>query len=71
MAIQQPRDSELARFHFFFSHRLEYGRKRYRLQMGYFQTMAEAEKWLLDQPGADDRDLDELRALAALWMNDR
>jgi hypothetical protein len=45
-AIQQPGDPQLARFHFFFSHRLEYGRKRYRLQMGYFQTMAEAEKWL-------------------------
>jgi SPOR domain len=45
-AIQQPRGSQLARFQFFFSHSLEHGRKQYRLQMGYFQTRAEAEKWL-------------------------
>src|SRR5262249_52297364 len=46
IAIQQPRGSQLARFHYFFSHSLEFGRKQYRLQMGYFQTMAEAEYWL-------------------------
>src|SRR5581483_1431782 len=45
-AIQHPPGSQLARFQFFFSHSLEYGRKQYRLQMGYFRTMAEAETWL-------------------------
>ena len=45
-AIQQPRNSQLAKFHFFFSHSLAYGRKQYRLQMGYFQSRTEAERWL-------------------------
>ena len=46
IAIKQPRGSQLARFHFFFSHSLEQGQKQYRLQMGYFETRAEAERWL-------------------------
>jgi hypothetical protein len=46
IAIPQPRGSQLARFQFFFSHCWEDGRKQYRLQMGYFPTMDEAQKWL-------------------------
>jgi hypothetical protein len=46
IAIPQPRGSQLARCQFFFSHCWEDGRKQYRLQMGYFATVAEAEKWL-------------------------
>jgi hypothetical protein len=30
---------------------------------------ADAEKWLQDQPDADDQDLTDLHALAAVWMN--
>src|SRR5205814_1836908 len=37
---------ELKRFTFFVSRRFEEGRERFRLHMGYFATLAEAEEWL-------------------------
>ena len=46
MALQQPQAPELARFSFFVSRRREDGRERFRLHMGYFQTLEEAEEWL-------------------------
>jgi len=46
MALSQPSDPALARFKFFVSRRLEDGRERFRLHMGYFETLAEAEEWL-------------------------
>ncbi len=46
MALSQPSDPALARFKFFMSRRLEDGRERFRLHMGYFETLAEAEEWL-------------------------
>jgi hypothetical protein len=46
MALEQPRSPELARFTFFVSRRLEDGRERFRLHMGYFDTATEAEEWL-------------------------
>ena len=45
ITIQQPRDSQLTRFRFFFSHCWEDGRKRFRLHLGFFQTIVEAQKW--------------------------
>jgi len=44
--IPQPRASQLTRYRFFLSHCWEEGRRRYRLHMGHFQTVAEAQKWL-------------------------
>ena len=46
MALTQPNDPALARFKFFMSRRLEDGRERFRLHMGFFETLAEAEEWL-------------------------
>ncbi len=46
MAIPQPRASRLTRFSFFLSHYQEAGRRQYRLLMGYFASVAEADKWL-------------------------
>jgi hypothetical protein len=46
MAIPQPRASRLTRFSFFLSHHREDGRRQYRLLMGYFSSVAEANKWL-------------------------
>ena len=46
MALSQPNDPALARFKFFMSRRLEDGRERFRLHMGFFETLAEAEEWL-------------------------
>jgi len=46
MALEQPRAPELKRFTFFVSRRLEDGRERFRLHMGYFDTLEEAEEWL-------------------------
>jgi hypothetical protein len=45
ITIPQPRASQLTRFHFFFSHCWEDGRRRYRLNLGFFQTIVEAQKW--------------------------
>lgn len=44
--IPQPRSSQLMKYRFFLSHCWEEGRRRYRLHMGYFPTVAEAQKWL-------------------------
>jgi len=46
MALVQPDTPELKRFRFFISRRLEDGRERFRLHMGYFETLEEAEDWL-------------------------
>src|ERR1700694_2134664 len=46
MALVHPQASELRRFQFFVSRRLEDGRERFRLHMGHFQTLEEAEDWL-------------------------
>lgn len=44
--IPQPRASQLTRYRFFLSHCWEEGRRRYRLHMGHFPTVADAQKWL-------------------------
>ncbi len=46
MALAQTDLPELRRFNFFVSRRFEEGRERFRLHMGYFATLAEAEEWL-------------------------
>lgn len=46
MALAQVDVPELKRFTFFVSRRFEEGRERFRLHMGYFTTLAEAEEWL-------------------------
>ena len=46
ITIPQPRSPQLSRFSFFLSHGWQGGRRRYRLQMGYFSTHGEADKWL-------------------------
>ena len=46
MALAQTDLPELRRFTFFVSRRFEEGRERFRLHMGYFATLAEAEEWL-------------------------
>ncbi|GAC1451891.1 MAG: hypothetical protein PVSMB6_02420 [Steroidobacteraceae bacterium] len=46
MALAQTELPELRRFTFFVSRRFEEGRERFRLHMGYFATLAEAEEWL-------------------------
>ena len=47
MALSQPKDPTLAQFSFFVSRRLEDGRERFRLHMGYFETMEAAEEMLV------------------------
>jgi hypothetical protein len=46
MALAQTELPELKRFSFFVSRRFEEGRERFRLHMGHFATLAEAEEWL-------------------------
>jgi len=46
MALSQPKSPELERFSFIVSRRLEDGRERFRLHMGFFDTLTEAEEWL-------------------------
>src|ERR1700758_1960194 len=46
MALAQTELPELRRFNFFVSRRFEEGRERFRLHMGYFATLAEAEEGL-------------------------
>ncbi|HYJ42418.1 MAG TPA: hypothetical protein VEW08_16630, partial [Steroidobacteraceae bacterium] len=46
MALSQPKDPTLAQFSFFVSRRLEDGRERFRLHMGYFDSMQAAEEML-------------------------
>jgi hypothetical protein len=47
MALSQPKDPTLAQFTFFVSRRLEDGRERFRLHMGYFETAQAAEGMLV------------------------
>jgi hypothetical protein len=46
MALSQPKDPTLAQYSFFVSRRLEDGRERFRLHMGYFESMQAAEEML-------------------------
>src|SRR6187455_2346116 len=46
MALSQPKDPTLAQYSFFVSRRLEDGRERFRLHMGYFETLQSAEEML-------------------------
>ena len=46
MALSHPDLPEMKRFSFFVSRRREDNRERFRLHMGYFSTLAEAEEWL-------------------------
>ncbi len=46
MALPKAEQQELKRFSFFVSRRFEEGRERFRLHMGYFATLADAEEWL-------------------------
>ena len=46
VGLTQPTHAGLKRFTFFVSRRLEEGRERFRLHMGYFETQEEAEKML-------------------------
>jgi hypothetical protein len=46
MALSQPKDPTLSQFTFFVSRRLEDGRERFRLHMGYFESMQAAEEML-------------------------
>jgi hypothetical protein len=46
ITIPQPRSPQLRRFSFFLSHSLQGSRRKYRLQMGYFSTHVEANRWL-------------------------
>jgi hypothetical protein len=46
MALSQPKDPTLAQYTFFVSRRLEDGRERFRLHMGYFETLQAAEDML-------------------------
>ena len=50
MALSQPKDPTLAQYTFFVSRRLEDGRERFRLHMGYFETMQAAEEMLVGRP---------------------
>jgi hypothetical protein len=46
MALSQPKDPTLAQYTFFVSRRLEDGRERFRLHMGYFESLQAAEEML-------------------------
>ena len=46
MALSQPKDPTLAQYSFFVSRRLEDGRERFRLHMGYFESMQAADEVL-------------------------
>jgi hypothetical protein len=46
ITIPQPRSPQLRRFSFFLSHSRHGTRGKYRLQMGYFSTHVEANRWL-------------------------
>ncbi|HTY93607.1 MAG TPA: hypothetical protein VMC02_06950, partial [Steroidobacteraceae bacterium] len=46
MALTQPQLAELKRYAFFVSRRLEDGRERFRLHMGYFDSLQQAEELL-------------------------
>ncbi len=46
MALTQPQLAQLKRYTFFVSRRLEDGRERFRLHMGYFDSLLQAEELL-------------------------
>jgi hypothetical protein len=46
ITIPQPRSPQLARFRFFLSHSRQGNCRKYWLQMGYFSTHVEADRWL-------------------------
>jgi hypothetical protein len=46
MALTQPQLAQLKRYSFFVSRRLEDGRERFRLHMGYFESLLQAEELL-------------------------
>src|SRR5262245_22884097 len=46
MALSQPKDLTLSQYTFFVSRRREDGRERFRLHMGYFETLQAAEEML-------------------------
>lgn len=46
ITVPQPRASRLTRYTFFLSRAWIGGQRQYQLNMGYFPTSAEAEKWL-------------------------
>src|SRR5688572_16129810 len=46
MALSQPKDPTLAQYTFFVSRRREDGRERFRLHMGYFESLQAAEEML-------------------------
>jgi hypothetical protein len=48
VALTQPTSPELKRYTFFVTRRREEGRERFRLHMGYFSSIAEAEALLVD-----------------------
>ena len=45
ITIPRSADPQLTRFRFFFSHCWENGRRGFRLNLGFFQTIVEAQKW--------------------------
>ena len=47
MALSQPKDPTLSQYTFFVSRRLEDGRERFRLHMGYFESQQAAEEMLV------------------------
>jgi hypothetical protein len=47
MALSQPKDPTLAQYTFFVSRRREDGRERFRLHMGYFESLQAAEEMLV------------------------
>ena len=51
ITIPQPRSPQLRRFSFFLSHSWQGSRRKYRLQMGYFSTRVEANRWLMSLRG--------------------
>jgi hypothetical protein len=46
ITVPQPRSPQLRRFSFFLSDSWQGSRRKYRLQMGYFSTHVEANRWL-------------------------
>jgi hypothetical protein len=47
ITVPQPRASRLTRYRFFLSRAWMDGQRKYQLNMGYFSSVAEADKWLI------------------------
>jgi hypothetical protein len=47
ITVPQPRASRLTRYRFFLSRAWLDGQRKYQLNMGYFSSVAEADKWLI------------------------